>query len=72
MIISPENLQNPPVIRLEDIKLDLRLDIASIFADKTATIKPIAMAMLDYIICKAVLLSFFKNGYHGRGLLRPV
>lgn len=70
--ISLVDLQNLLVIRLARVKLDLRLDVAFIFARKTATINLVAMAKFFYIIYKRVLLFLLANRCHDEGLLGPI
>ena len=70
--INPADLQCPLVMRLAGVELDLGSDVASVFARKTATMNPVAVAKFFHIICKAVLLSLFASEHLDGGLLRPV
>ena len=70
--ISPADLRNPLVIRLAGVELDLGANIASVFARKTATMNPVAVAKFFHIICEGVLLSLFASGSRDGGLLGPV
>lgn len=70
--INLADLQNLLVICLAKVKLDLKLDVVSVFACKIATINPVAIAKFFYIICKGALLSLFASRYCDKGLLEPV
>lgn len=70
--ISLADLRNLLVIRLAEVELDLRLNIASVFTYKTGTINPVAVAKFFHIIYKEVLLSLFASGSCDGGLLRSV
>ena len=70
--ISLTDLPNPLIIRLAGVKLDLGSDIISVFARKTTTMNPVAVAKFFHIICKKVLPSLFASGGCDGGLLGPV
>lgn len=72
IIMSPADLHNLLVICLAGVELDLRPDVAFVFAYKTATMNPMAIAKFFHMIFKGVLLSLFANGCCDGGLLRPV
>lgn len=51
IIISLADLQNPLVISLAGVELDLGSDVASVFACKISTMNPVAIAKFFHIIC---------------------
>ena len=70
--INPTDLQCLLVIRLAEVKLNLESDVVSVFARKTATMNPVALAKFFDITCKVVLLSLFASKHRDGGLLGPV
>lgn len=69
MIINSINLWCLLIIRLAKVKLDLRSNIMSVFAYKTAAINQVAVTKFFDITCKTVLLSLFASEHYNGNLL---
>ena len=72
IIISPADLRNLLVIRLARVDLHLGVDIAPVFARKTATVNPMLVVKFFHIICEGVPLSLFASRSCDGGLLGQV